>query len=143
MHTEELEFLPAAPPEPSPDLWQRIERAHTARRTRRLRLRIGAAATFACAAFGTYLLLPAGAPDWQARSQALEIELRNLPARPDTENAASLETESQLAQLDTALQAAYDRGATPKELIALWKQRSELLSTLLTVRQVAVAVTRI
>jgi len=148
MSTEKLTFDPfATAPEPSPDLWGRIAQAHLARRTRRRRLRIGGGASAALAVMALALLLPLRAPvttDWQARAQALEIELRALPPRTvGTDDPAALEAESRLVQIDGALQAAYDRGARPAELVPLWKARSELLSTLLTVRQENVAVTRI
>ena len=52
-------------------------------------------------------------------------------------------TEAELARVDRALQAAYDHGARKNELLPLWKQRSELLSLLLAVRQQQLALTRI
>ena len=53
------------------------------------------------------------------------------------------EARSGLQRIDSALQAAYDRGARANELAPLWKERSELLSTLLAVRQQSAAITRI
>ena len=106
---------------------------------------LAAAALLAVSVIGpAWLTRPTPAIDWQARAQALEIELRALPPRTvGTDDPAALEAESRLVQIDGALQAAYDRGARPAELVPLWKARSELLSTLLTVRQENVAVTRI
>jgi len=147
MHTEELKFSKTSdPPEPSPDLWARIARAHLARHTRRRRLQVAGITSSAAVFFALVLTWPSHGPgtDWQARAQALEIELRELPVRGiDADNPAALEAESRLMQLDGTLQAAYDRGAASGELTPLWKQRSELLSTLLAVRQQNVAVTRI
>jgi len=148
MYTEELILKATAsePPAPSPDLWARIASAHQARRARRQRLRIAGAASLAIACLAIVLSWPMRGPgtDWQARAQALEIELRTLPVHGvDFDNPAALEAESRLMQLDETLQSAYDRGAASSELSPLWKQRSELLSTLLAVRQENVAVTRI
>ena len=148
MYTEELMFQAkeATPPAPSADLWARIARAHLARRVRRRRLRIGGAMSLAIACLAIVVCWPARGPatDWQARAQALEIELSTLPVHGvGFDNPAALEAESRLMQLDEALQSAYDRGAASTELSPLWKQRSELLSTLLAVRQENVAVTRI
>jgi len=148
MFPEELKFddLANPGPGPSPELWSRIAQAHLARRARRRRLRTAGAA--ACLLVGTLVALvlprtPAGT-DWQARAQALELELRAYPARSvDADDPAALEAAARLMQVDGALQAAYDRGAQKSELAPLWKQRSELLSTLLAVRQQTAAVTRI
>ena len=148
MYTEELMFeaKEVAPPAPSADLWARIARAHLARRARRRRLRVSASISLAIACLAIVVCWPARGPttDWQARAQALEIELSTLPVHGvGFDNPAALEAESRLMQLDEALQSAYDRGAASTELSPLWKQRSELLSTLLAVRQENVAVTRI
>jgi len=151
MVTQELNFnelsrrLQAAP-EPSPDLWSRIAHAHVARRQRRVRIRLAATLAFMLAGSAFFLAAPHLVPgtDWQARAQALELELRALPASDDAaEGAVARETESGLGRIDRALQAAYDRGARANELVPLWKQRSELLSTLLAVRQQSAAVIRI
>ena len=148
MHTEKLMFQSqdAPPPEPSPDLWARIARAHQARRARRRQLRIAGTASVAIAALAVAVSWPMHGPatDWQARAQALEIELHTLPVRGvGLDNPVAMEAEARLMQLDETLQSAYDRGAASSELAPLWKQRSELLSTLLAVRQENVAVTRI
>ena len=147
MYTEELKYSKTPePPAPSPELWARIARAHLARRARRQRLQMVGAASFAVALVAMVLAWPGGVPgtDWEARAQALELELHALPVRGiDGYNPAAVEAESRLMQLDRALQAAYDRGAGNSELTPLWKQRSELLSTLLAVRQENVAATQI
>ena len=51
--------------------------------------------------------------------------------------------ESELAHLDGNLQAAYDRGAAPRDLDPLWQRRSELLDALLSVRRQQVLSSRI
>ena len=83
--------------------------------------------------------------DWQARAQALELQLRALRdghgAHPD--NAGALETQSEIARVDDALQAAYDTGAERDKLDLLWKRRSELLGALISVRQRHVEISRI
>jgi hypothetical protein len=62
------------------------------------------------------------------RSHALEGEL----ARARGAGSAALVTvEADLARVDHALQAAYDRGAPPAELEPLWRERAAALETLL------------
>jgi hypothetical protein len=131
--------------EPPADLWLRIERAHSGRRRRRVHLRLASAALLTFAALGVFLAMPhaPGATDWQARSQALEIELRAIPVSALADDAVTREARTDLERIDGSLQAAYDRGAHSSELVPLWKQRTELLSTLLAVRQQSAAVTRI
>jgi len=77
--------------------------------------------------------------DWQARAQALEVQLNAVAARNDNNGVVDAE----LARIDAALQSAYDRGAATNELVPLWKQRSDLLGALLTARQQQVTLTRI
>jgi hypothetical protein len=138
--------LPAGPSFMSgADLWPRIAVEHRARRRRR-HLRRAAVATFACVlvagaiAFG-WLPRSQSGVDWQARAQALEIEFN--AARGAASPVLAADAESELARLDSALQAAYDRGAQPTELAGLWKRRSELLSALLAARQQQLILTRI
>jgi hypothetical protein len=135
-----------ATPEPSADMWSRIAGAHVARRQRRVRVRLAATFAFTLAGAAFFLVAPHLVPgtDWQARAQALELELRALPASDDAaEGTVAREAESGLGRIDRALQAAYDRGARANELVPLWKQRSELLSTLMAVRQQSASVIRI
>ena len=128
------------------DLWPRIAAAHLARRrTRRIRNTAvsGIVLTlFISAAVFFGLPSPHEAPavDWQARAQALEIQLNEAT---QTGTASTSDAEVELARVDRALQAAYDRGARKNELLPLWKQRSDLLSVLLAVRQQQLALTRI
>ena len=155
MSTQELNFhalaqrVAAAPMvEPAPDLWSRIERAHLSRRQHRRRLRFAGVSLAVIAGvagfFATSRLPETASTDWQARAQALEMQLhaRALSAG-DVDNPLSLDTESELVRVDGALQTAYDRGATKGELVPLWKQRSELLSSLLATRRQSLSVTRI
>ena len=127
------------------DLWPRIAAAHLARQRRRRVQRfvgagLAAAAVLALAVTGpAWLGRSAPAVDWQARAQALEIQLNALAARGDANGMVDAE----LVRIDAALQAAYDRGAPANELVPLWKQRSDLLGALLTARQQQVALTRI
>jgi hypothetical protein len=83
--------------------------------------------------------------DWQARAQALELQLSALrdSAGASADNAGVIEAQSEIARVDDALQAAYDTGAERNELELLWKRRSELLGALISVRQRHVEISRI
>jgi hypothetical protein len=155
MSTQELNFhalaqrLAAAPvSEPAPDLWLRIERAHLSRRQSRRRRRFAGASIAVIAGLAVFITAlrlpePAGT-DWQARAQALEMQLHARALSADGgDSPLALDTESELARVDGALQAAYDHGAAKGELVPLWKQRSELLSALLAARRQSLSVTRI
>ncbi len=137
---------PAADAASSDDLWPRIASAHLLRRRKRRWQRIAgvgmAAALVFVAAAGFHHAKTEPSIDWEARAEALEIQLNQADAMSRGARAAA-DTESELATVDRALQAAYDRGANKSELVPLWKQRSELLSVLLTVRQQQLALTRI
>lgn len=79
---------------------------------------------------------------WVARSRGLEQELARVrPANDVPESAAGLEAE--LAHIDRALQAAYDRGAGTRELAPLWRQRTDTLDSLVTAYRSRDAVVRI
>ena len=140
--------------EPSPDLWQRIAARHAGRvrRTRVRRLVIGS--SLAAVALVAALVVPGWLAttttaerdvDWQARAQALELQLRALPGNGDVraDNSGALEAQSEIARLDDALQTAYDTGAERNHLELLWKRRSELLGTLISARQRHVEISRI
>ena len=131
---------------PSADLWQRIATAHLARRRRRAIGRVAGVGSacvlvIAMVAAGVIKLREPAAVDWQARAQALELQLNDALAQRDL--PLSGDTEEELERVDLALQSAYDRGANKNELVPLWKQRSELLSLLLSARQQQLALTRI
>lgn len=125
---------------PPADLWPRIAATHLARhrqrRGRRLAIAGGALALVAALAFTASTWRHAATPaiDWQARAQALELQLDALPTPAASEPLARL-AETELARLDGNLQAAYDRGAPPRDLDPLWQRRSELLDALLSVRR--------
>lgn len=144
--------------EPPADLWSRIEMAH-AKRTSRRRLRRLAGGSVLCAALIGFisfssLHLPSSAPgprtdvDWQARAQALELQLqalensRGLSAATLAANDADPAT-VELEDIDHRLQAAYEHGLYTNELVPLWKRRSELLDTLITARKQGLKLTRI
>lgn len=139
--------------EPSSDLWQRIARAHHGR-VRRARVRRGIiGSSIAAAALAAVLIVPGwlvrptadGAIDWQARAQALELQLHALDASGSAQavSAGLLDAQSEIARIDDALQTAYDTGAGKEQLALLWKRRSELLGTLISVRQQHVEISRI
>ncbi|MBS0487685.1 MAG: hypothetical protein JSS13_10105 [Proteobacteria bacterium] len=147
MNEHELNFhdlaagLPARTIEPlPPDLWPRIAAAHLSRRRQRRWRRMAAGG--AALAFVAAVLVSASAwrhaampvTDWQARAQALELQLDALPL-PATSAPMARLAESEIANLDASLQAAYDRGAARHDIDPLWQRRSELLDALLSVRQ--------
>ena len=136
--------------DPPADLWPRIAEAQR-RRVQRARARRRAIWIAGCsvvvAGFAASLLVwsdRADAVDWQARAQALELQLHALEtaesARPLN---VVIEAQGELARLDAALQAAYDEGADAARLNALWKRRSELLGALLRARQQNMEISRI
>lgn len=148
-----LHRIAAAKMEPSADLWPRIEAAHALRVRRRQRFAasgiFGAALLAAIVAGGLHPRLnisnPATDIDWQARAQALELQLHALErggaaaiVARDADPAAA-----ELADIDHRLQAAYERKMYPDELASLWKRRSELLDTMITARRQGLSVTRI
>jgi hypothetical protein len=138
--------------QPPGDLWARIESAHAYRSHRRRLQRMLGAGFFMVllicgTAMGTRWYLSAGSHggevDWQARAQALELQLQALESPRDTTSVGVGQVESELAQVDRSLQSAYDRGTYTNELIPLWKRRSELLDTLLVARRQRLALTSI
>ena len=153
-----LHRIADARPEPSADLWTRIEAAHTTRVRRRRLHRLVAGTAVSVAVIASVALvglhLPAGSLnrsadiDWQARAQALEVQLQTLQQTgnapvamtvADTSDPAAIELED----IDHRLQAAYEHGVYTNELVPLWKRRSELLATLITARKEGLKLTRI
>lgn len=135
---------PVTPLAAPAELWPRIAAAHTARLRRRRVLRI-AAASSAVVFLALALVWRAAAPaavDWQARAQALELQLDTLPLPAAADPAARL-AESELARVDRTLQSAYDHGAQAGKIAPLWRRRSELLDALLAVRRQQTLSTRI
>ena len=143
-----LRELPIA--EPSADLWPRIVAQQARRRRSARRLSIGLCCVGVAAAAAVVVLAAAlewrqhvplpGSVDWQARAQALELELRAADAK---RGPLPVDALSELARVDAALQAAYDDGADRARVGLLWKQRSELLSALLRARRENVEISRI
>ena len=142
--------LPVA--EPPADLWPRIASAQRSRSARgRLRRRImttsGAAAIVIASGFWVVSYRQHEATveiDWQARAQALELQLRALDVSAATPIARlSPEAFDELSSLDASLQSAYDNSADSGQLKVLWKRRSELLRLLLQARQQNVEISRI
>lgn len=144
MNEHELSFhdlaarLPARAVEPlPPDLWPRIAAAHVARRRQRRMTTGGVAlAVIAAVVVSAFAWRHTAMPvtDWQARAQALELQLDALPL-PATSAPMARLAESEIANLDASLQAAYDRGAARGDIEPLWQRRCELLDALLSVRQ--------
>lgn len=132
---------------PPPALWLRIAQERALRRSRRPWLLPAAlAAGFALAAWlGAGLVQrpdDAGLAPFVAQSRALEAEL--LRARSDAgAHAALVAVESELARVDAALQAAYDRGAPAAELEQLWQERTAMLRTLVAAYRSPASVVRI
>ncbi|MGA9335832.1 MAG: hypothetical protein WBV39_16240 [Rudaea sp.] len=128
----------------SPDLWPRIVAARTRRVRRRRNLRFVSAGSFVLVALCGVLAFAlwrapvqdaASTVDWQARAQALELQLDALPMPAHVEGDRALNTLSEIARVDADLQSAYDRGAARDAILALWKRRSELLAVLLAERR--------
>ncbi|HEY2397276.1 MAG TPA: hypothetical protein VGH81_15045 [Rudaea sp.] len=149
-----LEQLPHV--EPSAELWPRIARAHRQRlrqaRVRRLSAWCGGAGVLLLAALigasgGWFdMRQPSSTTvDWQARAQALELQLRALNAAASRQVDAAIGSDAQdeLVLVDLALQAAYDEGAAQERLTALWKRRSELLDVLVSARRHNMQISRI
>lgn len=74
---------------------------------------------------------PLSEADWIERSHGLELELARLRLASDAPGGM-VGLEAELARIDRALQAAYDRGATAPELVPLWQQRTDTLDSLVT-----------
>ena len=107
------------------DLWPRIAATQLARQRRRRVQRwagggLAAAALRAVAVIGpAWLTRPTPAIDWQARAQALEIQLNALAARGEANGTVDAE----LVRIDAALQAAYDRSAPANEPELAWRRQ--------------------
>ena len=135
--------------EPSPELWARIVATHAQRQQRaRWQRRTAAAAGMLALVATVGVALVAGnrsppAIDWQARAQALELQLRAVRAEGPVHEFNATAAQNELARLDLALQAAYDDGAEAARLDALWKRRSELLDALLKARREDMDISRI
>jgi hypothetical protein len=121
----------------------RVLARRAARRRRRLAGAFAVAAGLAAVALALGTRAPGpDAANAQARAQALEADAAS--ARPAVvANAPIAALEGELARLDAALQAAYDRGAAPPELERLWQARTETLSALVAAYRHADSIVRI
>ena len=138
----------AALPEfdPPPQLWARIEAEHRRRSQRRRIVRWGAgiAAAFALAAVLLMSPQPQVRPGGSAlallehRSHELEQRYAGL-----SQIASPLENEAELRAVELALQEAYDRGAAAEELMPLWQQRNDVLTSLIALAADGAQLTRI
>ena len=137
-----LDELPLA--EPSPQLWPRIAAARqlvVRRRRVRTLASVGALALLVLLATPAWLSRSREAVDWQARAQALELQLRTLAPASGAADVGAMQVE--IANLDRALQTAYDEGGDENQLSPLWKKRSELLDALLEARRRHLLINRI
>lgn len=122
--------------DPPASRWLDVIAAHRARAKRPPRWRPWAAAAVLVAGAAGALVAGLGRPGATGtlvaeveRSRLLEQRLAE--ARVVRGAPALIAVEADLARVDGALQAAYDRGAAPAELEALWQQRTATLETLL------------
>lgn len=139
----------AALPEfdPPAHLWARIEAEHQRRRQRRriAQWGTGIAAVVALAAVLLFVpqreLVPSGSSALavlESRSQELEQMYAGL-----SQTASTLDDEAELRAVERALQQAYDRGAAVDELMPLWQQRNEVLTSLIALAADGAQLTRI
>ena len=153
-----LQRIADAQPEPPADLWQRIEAAQGRRVRRRRQQRFAACGMLGVALVGAFLLrgtFPSSAApergaeiDWQARAQALELQLLAVERENGAPVAATVAFDadpatSELAEIDRRLQSAYERKMYTNQLAPLWKRRSELLDALIAARKEGLTLTRI
>ena len=137
--------------DPPVSLWPRIAGAHQQRLRRARARRLTAWCAGCCVVLAALLGVSASwfgrvqpDVDWQARAQALELQLRALnAAAPDRAGAAAVDAQNELVLVDGALQAAYDDGAGQERVSALWKRRSELLDALVNARRQNMQISRI
>jgi len=149
-----LQHIGDAQPQPPTDLWTRIEAAHGVRSRRRRLRRLAAGGMFCVALAGAVALRSLHAPsatpeiDWQARAQALELQLlamqhENHVAVATAANFDADPATGELAEIDRRLQAAYEHQNPVSQLVPLWKRRSELLDALIAARREGLTLTRI
>lgn len=131
-------------------LWSRIQSAHTQRVARRRWQRLGACAVLAVAVASVALVYPRHAQheaeriDWQARAQALELQLAVLQSEHAAVAAVGTDdVTSELDAVDQRLRSAYESGPPIEDVSPLWQRRSELLDTLLAARKQGLALTHI
>jgi len=139
----------AALPEfdPPAHLWARIEAEHHRRRQRRRVMQWGAAVAASLALAAVLLLVPqreltSSAPSALAllESRSQELEQRYADLEP---SVTAVENEAELHAVELALQQAYDRGAAVEELMPLWQQRNDVLTSLIALAADGAQLTRI
>lgn len=139
----------AALPEfdPPAQLWARIEAEHYRRRQRQRLARWGTGVAAAVALAAVLQLAPqqervssgsSALAALESRSRQLEQEYADLD-----HSAVAPYDEAELLAIERALQQAYDRGAGVPELMPLWQQRNEVLTSLIALTANGVQVTRI
>jgi hypothetical protein len=139
----------AALPEfdPPAHLWARIEAEHQRRRQRRRVAQWGTGIAAMVALAAVLLLAPqrelvssgsSALAMLESRSQELEQRYAGL-----SQTASTLDDEAELRAVERALQQAYDRGAAVDELMPLWQQRNEVLTSLIALAADGAQLTRI
>jgi hypothetical protein len=139
----------AALPEfdPPAHLWARIEAEHQRRRQRRRVAQWGTGIAAVVALAAVLLLAPqrelvssgsSALAMLESRSQELEQRYAGL-----SQTASTLDDEAELRAVERALQQAYDRGAAVDELMPLWQQRNEVLTSLIALAADGAQLTRI
>lgn len=130
-------------------LWSRIRGAHQRRVTRRRWQRLGIGAALAVAVASAALVYPRHVQheehiDWQARAQALELQLAMLQSEhAAVASVGADDITSELDTVDRRLRSAYENGPPNEDVSPLWQRRSELLDTLLAARKQGLALTHI
>ncbi|MGA8278402.1 MAG: hypothetical protein WB784_09420 [Rhodanobacteraceae bacterium] len=128
-------------------LWPRVLTAYQRRRRIRNLLRVGVGGAIAAMLVVALVLMPrpvqrdatSNLVVWQRESQTLEREWQGMHHN----TTGSVSARANMRLIDRALQAAYDRGATPEELAPLWRKRNAALRILIANRHDMTAVARI
>lgn len=132
--------------DPPAHLWDRIEAAQTQRR-RRATVRWGGGIAAVVAIAAVLLVLPAQRPGGQGGGALAQLEQRSHELEQTyaglSQPASLFESEAELHAVERALQQAYDRGATADELMPLWQQRNDVLSSLIALAADGAQLTRI
>lgn len=133
--------------DPPAHLWQRIETARKQRLRRRAMVRWGSGIAAVLAIATVLLVLPGQAPSVQGGGALAQLEQRSHELEQAyaglSQPASPFESEADLRAVERALQQAYDRGAAADELMPLWQQRNEVLSSLIALAADGAQLTRI
>ena len=131
-------------------LWSRISATHARRVSRRRWQRLGLGTALTVAIASAALFYPHHAAreqehiDWQARAQALELQLAVLQSEhAAVASAGADDITAELDAVDQRLRSAYESGPPTVDVSPLWQRRSELLDTLLAARKQGIALTHI